>query len=185
MEKSRAEYFEDLFRSGQTLQEIGDAYGLCRERVRQILKKRGVSAKDGGSYIRARQPAKADIQKEDRRRARFYLTYGCHPESVEGATADQRRSYRRQKYNARSRGVGFELSFSEWLQIWQDSGHLASRARGIGYVMARKEDKGPYAVGNVYICTQSQNIKDSFVFKPANKRKRRFCAVLTTDKQLA
>lgn len=43
-----------LFTQGETLAEIGARYGISRERVRQILKKRGFSAVDGGTRIRVR-----------------------------------------------------------------------------------------------------------------------------------
>lgn len=41
-----------LFRSGKTLQEIGDAYCITRERVRQLLGKTGTPAASGGLAIR-------------------------------------------------------------------------------------------------------------------------------------
>jgi hypothetical protein len=60
-------------------------------------------------------------------------------------------AYRQQRYNARHRGVGFDLTFDEWTEIWLASGHLEERGRGNGYMMCRKGDAGPYAVGNVFI----------------------------------
>ena len=68
--------------------------------------------------------------------------------------------YKDQKYNAKQRGIAFELSFDEWMKIWKDSGKF--KRRGIQkhqYVMSRFKDTGPYKVGNVEIITFSENAK--------------------------
>ena len=36
------------YKSGKTLAEIGDVYGISKQRVQQILKCRGIGYKDGG-----------------------------------------------------------------------------------------------------------------------------------------
>lgn len=38
----------EQYKSGETLQQIGDEYGISRERVRQILAKHGVKRSQGG-----------------------------------------------------------------------------------------------------------------------------------------
>ncbi|GAA0415393.1 hypothetical protein GCM10008934_02930 [Virgibacillus salarius] len=40
----------ERYKNGETLQEIGDHYGLTRERVRQLINKVGVSGKSTGRY---------------------------------------------------------------------------------------------------------------------------------------
>jgi hypothetical protein len=65
-----------------------------------------------------------------------------------------RRKFTAHKYDAKQRGVGFELTFQEWWSIWRASGHWEERGVGNGkYCMARYGDTGPYAVGNVRIIT--------------------------------
>ena len=44
----RAERMESLYRSGLTLEEVSLQFNLTRERVRQILKKRGIGRNQGG-----------------------------------------------------------------------------------------------------------------------------------------
>lgn len=74
---------------------------------------------------------------------------------------DYRSRYRDHKHNAKMKGIGFELSFEQWLEIWKASGHLAERGRRRGqYVMARLGDRGPYAIDNVKIISHEQNIKE-------------------------
>lgn len=65
-----------------------------------------------------------------------------------------------QKYTAGKRGIGWELSLWQWWTIWRESGHWAKRGGGQGYVMCRKGDTGPYAVGNVFIATGRQNCSE-------------------------
>lgn len=45
----------------------------------------------------------------------------------------------------------------EWWTIWQMSGRWEERGRGHGYMMCRKGDVGPYALGNVVIATGDFN----------------------------
>lgn len=72
------------------------------------------------------------------------------------------------------RGIVFDLTFKQWLLIWQQSGHFTERGRrGHQYVMARYEDKGAYTVGNVKIITQSENLSEGhmgMVFSKASRR---------------
>jgi len=68
-------------------------------------------------------------------------------------------AYSDQKSNARMRGIGFNISFEEWLDIWVSSGHLQDRGRGSKkYCMARIGDLGNYEIGNVYISTGRDNV---------------------------
>lgn len=69
--------------------------------------------------------------------------------------------YREQRGMARLRGIPFLLTFPEWMQIWRDSGHLHHRGcRQSQYVMARFNDAGPYAIGNVKIIPHTQNSRE-------------------------
>jgi hypothetical protein len=75
------------------------------------------------------------------------------------------------------RGVPFQLTFEEWLQVWKDSGHLEERGKGVGgYVMGRHGDTGPYAVGNVTIIRMRENIREAHTggifVKTGNQKKK-------------
>jgi hypothetical protein len=75
--------------------------------------------------------------------------------------ATPRNKYSVHKACAKRRGIAFELTFEEWFEIWEVSGHFEKRGRSRHeYHMARHGDRGAYAVGNVKIITASQNIKE-------------------------
>lgn len=46
---------ESRYRNGETLQDIGTVYSLTRERIRQILVKRGVTASNGGISVKVQR----------------------------------------------------------------------------------------------------------------------------------
>lgn len=65
-----------------------------------------------------------------------------------------------QRASAKARGIGFEMTFDEWREIWKKSGHWRDRGNRKGqYVMARHGDAGPYAVGNVSIIAFEENVR--------------------------
>lgn len=72
-----------------------------------------------------------------------------------------RTAFLRQRASAFHRGVGWALTFEEWVGIWLDSGKWWERGRGRGkYVMARTGDRGPYKVGNVRIDLHENNARE-------------------------
>ena len=70
--------------------------------------------------------------------------------------------YGQQRRDAKKRGIGFYLTFEEWLVLWMKSGQYPNRGCRKGqYVMARFGDNGPYAFWNVEIILCEQNYKDA------------------------
>lgn len=68
-----------------------------------------------------------------------------------------------QKRKAKRRGIVWELSFDDWWSIWQESDRWDERGDRVGmYCMSRKEDTGPYAVGNVFINEFGNNTLESY-----------------------
>ena len=66
--------------------------------------------------------------------------------------------FREQKAQAQVRGVPWELPYWEWLQIWQDSGHLEERGHNGGqWVMGRNGHVGSYSSDNVKIIRVESN----------------------------
>jgi len=160
----------DLYRSGLTLQQIGDRYGVSRERVRQVIVAVGVTSRDGGAKARAKKRAQRKRAIADQKHdAKAFAVFGCDYATAKrlnngrapwthGSIGAQ---YGSQRRNAQTRAIPWLITFPEWMAIWRDSGHLDDRGRGRDlYCMARYHDKGGYEVGNVYIATIAQNVRD-------------------------
>jgi hypothetical protein len=164
--KIRDNEFIDLYRKGKTLQEIGDQYGISRERVRQRLAIYGMTAEDGGQHLKAFVKA---INKHNKRKVRkddWLESFGCTREfrdSLGGYTKHTPcMAFIDQKRNAIYRGIQWELTLHEWWDIWQESGKWEMRGLGSGkYVMGRECDSGPYSKQNVKIITHNENSAES------------------------
>ena len=153
----------EMYRSGLTLQAIGDRYQITRERVRQILRKCKVSVDEGGQTLRAAaKRAQRAAARDQRYLAKYGFTYGEYV--AIGARA--RKAYNEQKCSARNRGLEFGLTMRQWWDIWQQSGHWNERGRGSGYCMSRVGDRGGYTFGNVYITTCRENVQEFRQRKP-------------------
>lgn len=153
---ARTEEMAELYREGCTLQEIGDRYGISRERVRQVLRAANVAGYEGGAAVLS---AAKRADRMSKLEARFQKKYGMprlevlHLRRI-GATG----RYQRQRENAKKRGIEWKLSLSEWWKVWDDSGKWNKRGRSKDmYVMSRVADNGAYEIGNVMIITASQN----------------------------
>jgi hypothetical protein len=163
-----------MYEDNKTLAEIGNEFGLTRERVRQLIKRCGLSGKDSGKRKTALQK-QAELSAHNRAEwqammnkkclMRFGLSYS-EVVAINGGKSPFHRdsiSYRfeRQKRSAGDRQIDWNLTFPQWLSVWNESGKLSERGRGkIKYVMARFRDLGAYEIGNVAIITNSQNSMD-------------------------
>src|SRR5260370_36342368 len=82
-----------------------------------------------------------------------------------------KQKYDQHRYRAERRGIPFELTFKQWLQIWQDSGHLRERGHRQGqYVMARifggrsykkGNGRGIAAVGNTHLVFREARAREA------------------------
>lgn len=169
VDRSRAEVMASMYKSGKTLEQIGQAYGISRERVRQIITKyHGMTAESGGLHVRAKQRSAAALARKE---AKYREKYGCSfaqwqqlcDVNREMRSAGSGRyqvptyAFVSQRNNARRRGIGWDLTLLDWWSIWQGSGKWELRGRGKGYMMCRFGDEGAYALGNVYIATGVHN----------------------------
>lgn len=156
----RASEIARLYRDGQTLQAIGDRFGITRERVRQLLRKLQIEQEEGGSCLRGKR---RQYQTQLRRKALYLRRFGMSREQYEelreiGAV----RAYREQKRNAAGREIEWHFTLAEWWEVWKSSGKWDERGRGNGYVMARHGDVGPYAPNNVKIIHSVANLIECY-----------------------
>lgn len=175
---SRTLEMEALYRSGQTLEQVGQKYGVTRERVRQLISARGVTRLDGGKaverFLRTHDIiAKEKAYLEDRDR-RCYEKKGMSLERWKEHVAQwgngkgspfvvftvQRSNYR----------PVWELSFADWWALWEESGKWAEHGRGFGYQMIRYGGSGLYKLGNVFITTGDERARHSYLTTTAAER---------------
>jgi len=109
------------------------------------------------------------------------------PNFTDKAAQLARQRWRQHRYDAKNRGVSFELSFEDWLNIWLSSGHWHERGTKQGqYCMSRYGDMGPYAIGNVFIQLQSENTKQSHmnrVYSLPSEETRRKMSIAKSGKK--
>lgn len=171
--KLRAEEMRVLYQEqGATLEEIGQAYRVSRERVRQILKKNfnigykaspriqwaqeAISEKAQGRII-ARAERKGMTVEQLKRWERLN-----REERVAGFTheASSEGRWQRLKANCIKAKMEFDLPRMEWLRLWLESGQHCNYGRGAGRYMTGRIDRTKgYVTGNVIIrehCANSQ-----------------------------
>lgn len=69
-----------------------------------------------------------------------------------------RKAYDDQRRHAADRGIEWQFSYEEWLEMWLESGKWEQRGKERGqYVMSRLGDEGPYSVRNCRIVTVGEN----------------------------
>lgn len=90
-----------------------------------------------------------------------------------------------QRASAKQRGIGWELTLWQWWTIWHDTGRWNERGPSAHeYVMCRRGDVGPYAIGNVFIETANFNHSDRRP-KPWHEEVRRLKAAGVKQADLA
>lgn len=103
--RERAANMLALYRAGRTLEEIGQQFGLTRERVRQLMTKHfGTRQNDGGQHARMERRRQ---RREAARNIRCLKKWGCGWDQYV-AIRDMKkptRAYASQMRNAHKRGI--------------------------------------------------------------------------------
>lgn len=151
------------FQSGLTLAEIGEKHGLTRSRIQQVLKQQGLARANGGKHVQLIQRSQTLREARSQRlSARFGHDLTSHLNIRANFGTQPVAAFSRQRNSAKWRGIVWQLTFAAWWAIWQASGLYYKRGCGHAkYVMSRIGDKGPYAVGNVFIQLADANTAQS------------------------
>lgn len=82
--------------------------------------------------------------------------------------------------NQRRHNPGFNLSLKEWIEVWFQWDAVTkdyyfnnrTNKRPDGYVMSRFNDAGPYEVGNIFIQTHRENIREAMIGRSPSEETR-------------
>jgi len=134
-------------KAGKRRAELGVGYKFSSEKAKEAGRKGGIARGVNALLALGGDPSEFDSPEQMRFAAQRFTE---------------------QRARAKDRALGFELTFSQWWSLWKESGHWndRGRSRADSYVMARRGDIGPYAIGNVYITTLSQNFIESWQTAP-------------------
>ncbi|MHB1642171.1 MAG: sigma factor-like helix-turn-helix DNA-binding protein [Acidithiobacillus sp.] len=175
-----------LFLSGMTLQEVGDTVGLTRERVRQILRDRGINRYQGGMSLRAvvRRKEKETLRRANEKQrekehladleqwsvrvlgvplAEAFLLNG-EPFTIKRVHCANQNQNIYQKYLGVKRQRQIKkpneryLTLREWYEIWTASGHWENGPNP-GWVLVRNDANKPWSVENAQIVRQGSWMK--------------------------
>lgn len=156
----------DAYKNGETSTSLSKRLGYTKQGILHILKRNGVTTKDGGAHKRGIERKLSRFEESIRKKLD---RIGSSPGLYLAATTDSEGNlvaadatiigvYSRQKKNARScadrarKDFIWQLSFEEWYDIWSRSGKLKQRGRGkLMYALMRKDINGVFSVENVVI----------------------------------
>lgn len=144
---NREERMAFPYRNGRTHAEVGAEFGVTRERVRQILKKQGITGADGGAHLRAqvRHAAKGPCRSE--------LKYGLPMARIQELRRQGfTRAYLQKQKHAAAIAVPFELTLEEFVDLWERSGRWSERGRGASrYGLVMFDPKRGITPENVFV----------------------------------
>jgi hypothetical protein len=84
--------------------------------------------------------------------------------------------FREHQKGALNRNIPFLLTFEEWYDWWLLNGvdrNIPRPNNGDTLCMCRKNDQGPYALGNIYCATKKQNTADGHKINPYPNGKKK------------
>lgn len=167
-ENARAIDMLARYQRGETLDKIGQSYGVTRERVRQIVKKNfGITGKDGGIRV----AAQAKRQKEwEKFNARWEHKLGGPYREWFSLPNHIRLKYSAHKRNARKiHNTTWHIKPLEWWGLFKAAGAVPSKM----VWLTRKNNSLPFTVENCFVATRGEVLNRAWAGKPRKERKPR------------
>lgn len=150
-----ADWYRLYTAENKSFAEIASLYGVTRQAVDLAMRKYFGYVKkraDGGFKAAAKRA------QQERRFKRIVKPVGLpigEFERITGvryfANVKEVTRYVQMRNNAKRYGIEFNLTWTQWWHLWQESGHWDGRGIGAGYCMARIDTSKPIELGNVRI----------------------------------
>lgn len=140
---------------GKTFAEIARAVGCSGPSVSDWMRRRGI------------KPPVTKQSTEERYGCTRAVARRLNNGAPLNTTGNPAAKYRDAWRNAEKRGIAWEMTFPEWMAVWDAAGGLAGRGTASSDLcMGRHGDVGPYKASNVSIITVRQNSQDGLQNKP-------------------
>ncbi len=157
MKNNRKEQMIKLYRSGKTLEQIGNQYGITKERVRQIIRN-SISAKEGGKTVSS---IKSNKEKKDKKLNAEIQKFGCSYAEKQLIPSKFRVAFTC-KLKLWKATTTCSITIKEWYDLWLESGHIHQRGKGKGtYVMIRIDKTKPYQIDNMHIILLEESSRET------------------------
>ena len=150
------------YMAGKTMYELAKENGVTKQAISYNFRRHGLSTENGGAIKRTKlKKIDKKVASHSKKNAASLRIFGVAYTDSQKISRVYRDKYRNQRKRAFARGIGWEITLLEWMDVWIRSGKLEHRGIGVDkYVMARRGDIGPYRLDNIYIITSSDNIKE-------------------------
>ena len=161
-----------------SLEDLGLQHGVTRERIRQLLKKAGVTAKD--SYRRLSKTVRRAAQKREQRNNHCLAVYGCDFAAFQKVTGVNRLSdgvcqkpiikmWKHHVRYSRRQLSEWQFTLPEYAEFVGPRLHEISCSKN-GIVLSRKDKNGPFSKANCELITLKENSLRTGGFAVGHKR---------------
>lgn len=170
--KERNQTIVSKFKNGDTIPSLAQLYTLSPQRIQQILKAFGISARDGGQHVRSKPNkalcAKKTAQSNDKRAKELYGVSHETYKELRKKSFTLVRAFTAKKHSAQHKDIPFTLTLQQWFSLWEESGksHLFGRGEG-KYCLGRIDDSKGFSATNVEVVDYKK-----FMVKTALNRKK-------------